>query len=539
MKRKSRERFQEIIGVFISYGFGYIFDSKVTKSQKSPENLRKAFEKLGPTFIKIGQILSTRSDILPDAYINELIKLQDSVAEEEFNVIKDVFEKSLNKSLRETFLFFEEKPMASASIAQVHYGILKDGSGVIVKIQRPDIYEKMKMDIAILRKILAFTKAGNNIELVNPIDILNELEATTEQELNFTMEKENILTFKKNNEKVKSVYAPYVLEELCSRKVLTMEYIDGFKINNLSEIDENGYDRKDIAKKLALSYCKQIFKDGFFHGDPHPGNLLIYKDKICFIDFGIMGQLDEAMQEWLNKVIIAVGTGDKRKITDFIVAIGIKHGKIDTATLYEDVSYMFETYMTTSLKNIRISILLNEVFNIAKKNKIQLPKELLILLRGLLILEGVITELDSTINIASVVTSFIKSKGKGEILKQLESEELYLTFYSVIRDLIRLPNKTVETLDTIASGRGQLNLNIRKLEEVIIHLSNMVNRIVAAVLISALVLGSSFIVSSNSGPIYKGISMIAIVGYVMAALFSIVLLYNIAKEKREENNKKS
>lgn len=539
MKRKSRERFQEIIGVFISYGFGYIFDSKVTKSQKSPENLRKAFEKLGPTFIKIGQILSTRSDILPEVYINELIKLQDSVAEEEFDVIKDVFEKSLNRRLRETFIFFEEKSMASASIAQVHYGILKDGSGVIVKIQRPDIYEKMKMDIAILRKILAFTKAGSNIELVNPMDILNELEVTTEQELNFTREKENILTFKKNNEKVKSVYAPYVLEELCSRKVLTMEYIDGFKINNLSKIDANGYDRKDIAKKLALCYCKQIFKDGFFHGDPHPGNLLIYRDKICFIDFGIMGQLDEAMQEWLNKVIIAVATGDKRKITDFIVAIGIKRGKIDTAILYEDVSYMFETYMTTSLKNIRISVLLNEVFNIAKKNKIQLPKELVILLRGLLILEGVITELDPTINIASLVTSFIKSKGKGEVLKQLESEQLYLTAYSVIRDLIRLPNKTVETLDTIVSGRGQLNLNIRKLEEVIVHLSNMVNRIVAAVLISALVLGSSFIISSNSGPIYKGVSMIAIVGYVIAALFSIGLLYNIAKEKKEENNKKS
>lgn len=539
MVKRSRDRFQEIVKVLISYGFGYILDGKFNNQKKSPENLRKAFEELGPTFIKIGQILSTRSDILPDSYVNELIKLQDSAPNESFLSIKKVFEESLNKNIRDCFLYFDEEPLASASISQVHSGILKDGTGVIVKVQRPDIHEKMKVDISILKKIFKFTNARLNIKVIDPIEVLNELEASTDREVDFIKEGESILRFRRNNENVAPVYAPSLIVDLWSDKVLTLESIYGFKINDLAMIRSEGYDNKDIARKLALSYCKQIFDDGFFHGDPHPGNLLISDGRICFIDFGITGELDESLKNWLNIAMLAVATGDKNKIIDFILGVGIKQGRIDKGNLYDDVSYLFDTYLTTSLKNIQISLLLTEVFNLAKKNNIKFPRELVVLVRGLIILEGVISEIDPDLNIISVITSFIKTKSKFELLKELKDEHLALSLYSLTRDATRLPSKTLEVLNNFVNGKAKINLNITDLEDTISHISNMVNRVVAALLISSLVLGSSLIISNNVGPIYKGLSMIGIVGYVIAAVFAVVLLFSIIRDGswRRKNKK--
>lgn len=539
MVKRSRDRFQEIVKVLISYGFGYILDGKFNNQKKSPENLRKAFEELGPTFIKIGQILSTRSDILPDSYVNELIKLQDSAPNESFLSIKKVFEESLNKNIRDCFLYFDEEPLASASISQVHSGILKDGTDVIVKVQRPDIHEKMKVDISILKKIFKFTNARLNIKVIDPIEVLNELEASTDREVDFIKEGESILRFRRNNENVAPVYAPSLIVDLWSDKVLTLESISGFKINDLAMIRSEGYDNKDIARKLALSYCKQIFDDGFFHGDPHPGNLLISDGRICFIDFGITGELDESLKNWLNIAMLAVATGDKNKIIDFILGVGIKQGRIDKGNLYDDVSYLFDTYLTTSLKNIQISLLLTEVFNLAKKNNIKFPRELVVLVRGLIILEGVISEIDPDLNIISVITSFIKTKSKFELLKELKDEHLALSLYSLTRDVTRLPSKTLEVLSNFVNGKTKINLNITDLEDTISHISNMVNRVVAALLISSLVLGSSLIISNNVGPIYKGLSMIGIVGYVIAAVFAVVLLFSIIRDGswRRKNKK--
>ncbi len=582
---KSRDRFQEIIRVFISYGFGYLIDSKFNNSKKSPINLRMALEELGPTFIKIGQILSTRPDLLPEEYINELIKLQDSAPEESFENIKSVFEESINKKIYDCFLYFSKKPTASASIAQVHEAILNDGRAVIVKIQRPNIYNTMKTDIDIIKKIIKLSKGRIDIDIVDPLAVIEELESTTEKELDFIDESKSIVKFRENNENISPIYAPDVISSLCSEKVLTLEYINGFKINDMKMIEKKGYSNKDIAKKLALSYCKQIFDDGFFHGDPHPGNLLISNGRICFIDFGITGELDEGLKNWLNKAMIAVATGDKNKIVDFILAIGIKRGKVNKGNLYEDVSYLFTTYLNTSLKNIKIAVLLEEMFSIVKNNNIQFPKELAILFRGLVILEGVIAEVDPQLDIISVITSFVKGKnkmllikdineeelvlsaysffrdasripskavealssiitsfvkGKNKMLliKDINEEELVLSAYSFFRDASRIPSKAVEALSSISDGRAKINFNITDLENSVDHISNMVNRLVGALLISSLIIASSLIISNNVGPIYKGISLMGIAGYIISAIFAIFLLIAVVRDGGFRSKKK-
>lgn len=530
MKKKSRERFQEIVKVFASYGFGYLLDS-TKKDKKSPENLRKAIEELGPTFIKIGQILSTQSDIFPKEYVQQLTKLQDSVPTEDEGVLREEFEKSLNKKMDECFLYFNEKPLASASIAQVHEAILKDGRKVVVKIQRPDIYEKMKMDISILRRIIKFTNTRINIKIVDPLEVLDEIDQTTESELDFIVEGRNILRFKENNKNVNAIHVPDLITNVWSKKVLVLEEIDGFKINDLEKLKKDGYDNKDVAEKLALSYCKQIFEDGFFHADPHPGNLLISNNKICFIDFGIMGELSDSLREWLNSAIAAIATKDKEKIVDCILAIGIKDGIINRGDLYEDISSFFDTYLTTSLKNIKISMLLQEMFEITRENNIQLPKELVILVRGLMILEGVIAEIDPEIEIASVVGSYVKSKDIFSIIKGLDKEQMLLEIYGFTRDLVRIPTRTIEVLNKVASGKVETKVTVNSLENIIGSLDTMINRATVGIVTSAIILSSSLLVSNKIEPCYKGLSVIGLIGYGISFIFAMILLINAIKHR--------
>lgn len=529
MKSKSSDRFRKIIKVFVNYGFGYIFDSKNIDDKKSPENLRKAFEELGATFIKIGQILSTRPDLLPKKYIDELIKLQDSVPEDDFNESKLVFQESFNDPIEKFFKYINPKPIASASIAQVYEGILNDGREVVIKIQRIDISKKMELDISILIKIFKFTKTKIKIPIIDPIEALKEIRETTKEELNFRLEGENLNKFREYNKNVAPVYAPYVVEELLSDKVLVLEKINGVKINSVEELSERGYDNKDIANKLALSYCKQVFEDGFFHGDPHPGNILIYNGKICFIDFGIVGQLSDGMKKWLNSSMFAIATKDKEKLVDCILSVGIKKGRVNRIDLYDSISYMFDTYLTTTIKNISISLLMQEIWDITRENNIQMPRELVSLVRGIIILEGVVSELDPDFEIIEVIIIFMKNRNKFLFLDFLEKEELIISLYSFARDTIKIPTKTIEVLDKIASGKINMELKVKDIDDTLIQINKMVNRITEGILIAALILSSSLIISNNIKPLYNGISIIGLIGYTIAGLFAIWLLVSMIK----------
>ncbi len=353
MEGNSVNRFKEILKVFTKYGLGYILGKKEDKIKNSPANLRKAFEELGPTFIKIGQILSTRPELVHDDYIVELSKLQDDVPAEEFEEMSKVFYEEFSKKIEDEFLFIDKKPIASASVAQVYRGVLKDGKDVVIKIQRPNIKEKMDMDFDILLSLSEKISKIFKDSIVNPKEILLEIKLSTERELNFNFEAQNIEKFRELNKDIYCVYAPYVINEYTGSRVLTLESIDGFKVNDFVAIELLGYDKDDIAKKLTLSYFKQVLKDGFFHGDPHPGNILIRGGKICFIDFGIVGELSKEKQCELNSAIAAIANEDIDKLTDFVMSIGIKSGKVDREILYKDIEYIFRNYYTTSLKNIK------------------------------------------------------------------------------------------------------------------------------------------------------------------------------------------
>jgi ubiquinone biosynthesis protein len=529
MQLNSVKRFREIIKVLGFYGFGYIVDSKFKKQSKLPENLRKAFEELGPTFIKIGQILSTRPDLLSPGYIVELSKLQDSVPPENIETVNKMFFDEFKISTANCFEKFYETPLASASISQVHRAILKDGRDVVVKIQRPNIAEKMKLDISILVRIIKLTKARFSDALIDPEEALHEILLITELELDFNNEAKNINTFRDFNKDVTFLYVPYVVCELCSTKVLTMERVTGFKVDDMKQLLANHYDLDDLGKKLALSYLKQMLQDGFFHGDPHPGNIFICEGKICFIDFGIVGSLTNSLKSTLNNMISAVAFNDINKMISALLSIGIKKGYVDRNKLYEDLDYLLVNYLSVSLNNIQISVMISEIFDIAKQNNIRLPRDLLLLIRGLVILEGVIAIIAPDINIADIAIPYVKSNNKFSLLSHLDFNTLLMRSYSFIKDSSRLPSKLIELSDSLISGRAKLQLEHKNLNTPISELNKGINRLVFGLIISSMIIGSSTILNSNIGPKLYNISIIGITGFITAAFMGFWLLISIMK----------
>lgn len=529
MKKNSVERFREIVGVLGKYGFGYIVQSKAEKQKNTPENLRKAFEELGPTFIKIGQVLSTRPDILPAAYIDELSKLQDDVPSENLQDISDMFYNEFQKNIEDCFLKFDTTALASASIAQVHSAVMKDGTNVIVKIQRPYIHEKMKLDFEILYKIISLTKARFSDTLIDPKEALDEIKASTELELNFKLEAENIKKFKILNSKVAFVYAPYIIDEFTSPKVVTMERIYGFKINDIEKYKEGGYDVNDVGRKLALSFFKQVFKDGFFHADPHPGNLLVREGKICYIDFGIVGQLNASLKSALNDAVVGVALKDPDKLISVLMSIGIKKGYINRNKLYEEIQYLLDSYLSTSLQNIQMSILLQEVFECASSNNIQLPKDLTLLLRTLVILEGVVAKISPEIKVIDVAVPFVKSNSTNAAFQSFNLDDMLLNSYNFAKDLSKMPSKIIQLSESILNGRAKVQFDVSSLDKSVNHLNKMANRIVFALVLASMIIASSLILTTSIGPKFYDMSILGLCSYAFSGIFGIWLLISIMK----------
>ena len=529
MEGSSVARFKEILKVFTSYGLGYLLGKKEEKEKKSPSNLRKAFEELGPTFIKIGQILSTRQELIPEEYIIELSKLQDNVASDKFEDMAKVFYDEFNKNIEDEFLYINKEAIAAASVAQVYRGILKNGQDVVIKIQRPNIKETMMMDFDILLILSEKFDRVFKESVVDPKEILLEIKSSTEKELNFIYEANNVNKFREFNKDIPCIYAPFIIDEYTSEKVITQENIEGFKINDKVILNQLGYDKDDIAKKLTLSYFKQVLKDGFFHGDPHPGNLLIYGGKICFIDFGIVGVLSKERQQELNNAIVAIANEDIDKLTDFVMNIGIKIGKIDREQLYKDIDYMFRNYYTTSLKNIKISLLFQEIFEVAKRNNLRLSSDFTMLVRTMVMVEGLVAELSPELNIINLVIPYVKEYYKNYFFKQFDINDYVLKIYKLTRDSLNIPSKTASLADTLIKGRTKVNIVIEDKEEYINVLNKMINRLSFALIIAGMVVGSSLILNRNPEPQIYGISIIGMGGYFVSAILGLWLLISIIR----------
>lgn len=539
------KRYKQIIDILIKYGFGYIVEKvgiilpvgTARPSPKSEDKLTTAqkvvmmLQELGPTFIKLGQVLSTRPDIIPSNYIKELKRLQDDVAPFGFETVKRQIEEELGCNLSDVFKSFDETPLASASIGQVHRAVLTNGQEVVVKVRRPDIEKIITVDLEIILNLTRLVE--KHIPEMRAYDLVAKVEEFAEamhKELDFTREGFNIDRFRQNFEGDNTVYVPKVFWEATTQKVLTIEYIQGYKITQLNKIAELGLDISKIAEDSAKAILKQIFVHGFFHADPHPGNILIKTDgKIAFIDFGLMGRIDKYTKYKLADLIIGVINKDTEKIVKVLLELSQSDNDLSPSEIQLDVEDLIERYYGKTLKHVNISKLLNEVLAIVAKYKIVLPSNFAMLLKSLITMEGVVVELDPDFNFFEVAKPFVKKMLRDRYAPEHLFKEILNNLGEFNKSLTLIPKLISGLYKRSKTDSIKLDLETKGIEKVLLELNKMINRLVFSMIVAALIIGSSLIIQADVGPFLFNYPFFGILGFVTACLLGLWLIVSILR----------
>ncbi len=499
----------------------------------TPEKIRKIIEELGPTFVKLGQVLSMRQDILPAEYCAELRKLQTEVAPMDFQEVLRVIESEYGKSVSDVFLSIDEKPLGSASIAQVHKAVLKNGNDVVVKVQRPGIRETMSRDIALLDRAATLLKiAGGTGNAIDFRMIFDEMWFTAQQEMDFLIEAHNADEFREYNTGIAYVTSPKIDHKNTTSKVLVMEYIDGIDIADTETLRVQGYDLKEIADKLAENYIKQVVDDGFFHADPHPGNIRIRGGQIAWIDLGMMGVLSNRDKELFRQAVEAIATRDIEEMKTVLLTLGVHTAKINHARLYADIDDLFNNYGTMDLSEMNIGEMMEALLLLANTHQISMPKGVTMLSRGVITIESVLTKLSPDTNIIQIMANHMKT----DRLEKMDPEEMLKIFGREIlqagKSTMGIPTQLFDLLKMTVKGQTKVNLELTGSEEPLSKIDQMINKLVTCIITAALLIGSSFISTTNMTPKILGIPALGVLGYLVALVLGGTLIYNIHFSKR-------
>ena len=488
----------------------------------TPEKLRLILEDLGPTYIKLGQIMSMHSDILPKRYCEELMRLRSEVAPMPFSEVAEVLQESYGMEWSEIFQSIEENPLGSASIAQVHRAVLKDGSHVVMKVQRKGIYETMARDIALLKKAVRLLPPVSLKGLVDLEMVLDELWSVTREEMNFLTEAANMEEFHRRNQDVKFIGVPVLYQEYTTPHVLVMEYIDGFIVDDKEALQNAGYDLKEIGSKLVDNYIKQVIEDGFFHADPHPGNLRVRDGKIIWIDMGMMGRLTERDRELLELAVRGVAVNDVGMIQEAVMALGEFKEKPDPSTLYEDISSLFGKYGTAEMGEIDIAEVMMDLMDVMKENKIVMPHGLTMLARGLTHMEGVLADISPEINMVEIAGARIKGNMLHSIDWKKEMKQSGKSMYRSLYKSIELPSLLSDVMHGYLKGQTRVNLDLHVSGDLEQLLRRLIRNIVMGLWVMALLISSSIICTTNMQPKIWGIPAIGAFGYLIAFCLSLI-----------------
>ena len=484
----------------------------------TPKKLRAILEDLGPTFIKLGQIMSMHSDILPKRYCDELMLLRTEVTPMPFDEVVSVIEKSYGRSWRRVFSSMEEKPQGSASIAQVHRATLRNGEEVVVKVQRKGIYEKMARDIALLHKAVKLMPPVSIKGMADLDLVLDEMWSVTREEMNFLTEASNMEEFARRNKEVNFVGTPKLYQQYTTVNVLVMEYIDGCGIDDKEELTERGYDLKEIGTKLVDNYIKQVMDDGFFHADPHSGNVKIRDGKIIWIDMGMMGRLTEHDREMIGKAVQGVALGDVGLIQQAVLGIGEFKERPDQRKLYEDIDGLLMKYGNVDMGSMNGAEVMTDLMDVMKNNKIKMPHGLTMLARGLTHMEGVLADIAPDINMVEIATAHVS----GQFFRNLDlKKELKSSGKSVLksfRKALDIPSMISDMMSGYLKGQAKVNLDLQVTDDLAQLLRRLVRNIVMGLWVMALLISSSIICTTDMTPKILGIPAIGAFGYMLAFL---------------------
>jgi ubiquinone biosynthesis protein len=546
-------RYQHILRVLFKYGFNDLIDrlhidqylesglqmiNRKPREQiarlSRPERLRLVFEELGPTFIKLGQLLSTRPDLIPADFLDELAKLQDDVPPFSLEEVRAIFKEELGRYPEEIFHYFDTEPLAAASIGQVHRARLDSGAEVVVKVQRPGIENVIAVDLEILAHIAELMEQYlEEVQGHQPMAIVHEFARSLSREIDFSIELANIQRFARQFEDNPTIHVPLVYPELSTDRILGMEYVVGIKSSRIETLREHGYDLSLIAERGANLVMEQIFVHGFFHADPHPGNVFILPDNVvCFIDFGQMGRLSLKDREDFTDLVLDLVAGNEQKIAAGVLRVTVQLGEVDRENLARDLGSLMDMYLYRPLEDLEAGKILQDLLDLVSRHKLSFKPSLYQMMKALSTVEGVGLMLDPKLELIRLAKPFMRTIRLGRMQPGRIAEELSLTGTAYLHLLRELPEELRTILYQLRSGRMRLEFEHRGLKTLGMTLDRVSNRIAFAIVLAALIVGSSLIILSDIPPHWHSIPVIGLIGFLVAGVMGFWLLLSIIRHGR-------
>lgn len=533
-KKKEKTRAAEIMGVFAKHNF--------YANGFTPEELRTTLEDLGPTYVKIGQIMSSRVDMLPQSYCEELQKLRQNVKELDPEIAKAVIEQETGRKIDEIFSEFRDKPLGSASIGQAHYGVLKDGTEVVTKVQRPLIAEMMRKDFVLLKKLTGSldlvapeNEDGEVEKTVDLYEVIVELEKVTEEELDFRIEAENTRFFKENCiQDEEKISCPSVIDELTTERIFTMTYVDGYSISKRQRVIDEGYDVDEIGTNIIDNYLHQVLDVGTFHADPHQGNIMISKGKPVWIDFGMIGRVTDKDINTIQTLILSLIDMDLDGLVNGVCALGAASPKTDRAKLIADADILMSKYMSvTNLDELDTSALLEEIMDLAGKHHITLPGKFTMLVRSIATIEGVLEEFCPKLNLFSLLTNRFMERAKKSFDLKAELTAGGKEALTMGKKAIKIPVLASDALNTFVKGRSKVTLEVTGYDDLLKKGSRTLKNLVLALFACVMFIGSCILCTADVGPkTANGMPLIAGLGLVVSVGLGIFVIKRMSKKKK-------
>ena len=529
MQRRTLSRFDEIIKIFRKYDFDKVLgqttrnkispfrsdaDNKELLKEDFPERLRLMLQELGTTFIKFGQLLASRPDLVGEKISEELSQLHDDNPPVDYEEIKEMIETQLGGNIEEFFAEFSETSLATASIAQVHEAKLHNGERVAVKVQKPNIEDIVETDLSIMKFIANESdRFDTGFRHLNLPAVIHEFDRSIHKEMDFDNELMNIRHLNDNFIYNDKIIVPVIYPDYSTEKVLTMEYVDGVKLSDVIAGDDPKYNKILIADRIVRAYLKQIFLDGFFHADPHPGNIFITEDNaVCFIDFGMMGILDDEFRQDLAELMINFSDHNIDGLINQLIRMDILNEKTDINLLKSDLNDLFSKYYGIELS--RFNGIIEDLLFLMQKYEVRLPNEFVLMARGLSMVENIGLRLDPNIN----VVEYLKPIARKLIVQRYNPKKMVNnaknSFFAFEHVLKGLPSLISKTFYKIEEGEVTVNIEVK-------HISEIANQLSLAIIIAALLIGSSLVMLIDVGPRFYEMPVLGFVGFTISLALGV------------------